>query len=155
MKIKNSVNKIAISGFIVFVFIGCGNNAGRQQTFKELIGSYVLDLDKTKLEGSYKKDSDTYKNLLITFLPDSTFKMNMKVPFMYDSIGRWKAGNVNEWCWLLFDNFKYDERNENSGSQFTRPYREKSDTFFLINAATPRDNEKTISDIYFKKIKIK
>jgi hypothetical protein len=156
MKIKRIVHNIASLILVVSIpifFVGCGANAGREQTFKELLGSYVLDLNKTKLEGNYITDSATYKKLTITFFPDSTFRMNMKVPFMYDSIGRWKAGNVNEWCWLLFDSIKYDDRNENTGSQFTRPYKEKSDTFFLINAATPMDDEKTIPDIYFKKIK--
>ena len=160
MKIKKSVHNIAILTLVVFIFIffvGCGANAGRQQTFKELLGSYVLDLDKTKLEGNYITDSATYKELSITFFSDSTFRMNMKVPFMYDSVGRWKAGNVNEWCWLFFKKFGYTDQmyseTNPSGSQFTRPYKENSDTFFLINAATPRDNEKTISDIYFKKIK--
>ncbi|HVM86675.1 MAG TPA: hypothetical protein VMT76_00710 [Puia sp.] len=159
MKMQKLMLGMAILSLIVFVFIyfvGCsfGANTGRKETFKELLGSYVLDLDQTKLGADYIKDSVTYKKLVITFFPDSTFRMNMRVPFMYDSIGRWRAGNVNEWCWLLFDSFKYDDKNENSGSQFTRPYKEKSDTFFLINAATPRDNNKTVSDIYFKKIKI-
>lgn len=135
-----------------FSLCSCGANAGRQQTFRELLGSYELDLNKTQLGNSYINDSNLYKRLIITFSSDSTFKMNMKVPFMADSAGKWKAGNVNEWCWLLFNNLKYENGDEHPGSQFTRPYREKSDTFFLINAATPRDNEKTISDIYFRKI---
>lgn len=77
----------------------------------------------------------------------------MDVPFMYKDVGKWKAGNVNEWCWLLFDGFKYDFNNKNSGSQFTRPYLEKNDTVILINATTPKDNQKTISSLYFKKVK--
>jgi hypothetical protein len=158
MKLKTLIPIILLCTPFICVavfFVRCNNaaNAGRKQTFKELLGSYTLDINKTKLEGNYKKDTNIFRNLSITFLPDSTFTMNMKVPFMYNSTGKWTAGNVNEWCWLLFDGFNYGYKNKNSGSQFTRPYIENSDTFFLINAATPRDNEKTISDLYFKKVK--
>ncbi len=77
-------------------------------------------------------ETKTAKNdLSITFNADSTFKMNMKVPFMYDSIGTWKARNMNEWNWLIFKSFKYDFSNENSGSQFTRPYDEKFGHFLF------------------------
>jgi hypothetical protein len=141
--------------FMVVFWVRCNDrvNEGRQNTFNELLGSYVLDLTKTKLGDEYIADSGRYKALTITFLSDSTFKMNMRVPFMYDSVGIWKAGNVNEWCWMLFKGFKYDVDNENSGSQFTRPFEEGADTLFLINAATPQDYQKTISDIYFRKIR--
>jgi hypothetical protein len=54
---------------------------GRQQSFQEQLGTYQLDLKKTNL-GIYKKDSNIYKNLIIVFKADSTFVMNMKVPFM-------------------------------------------------------------------------
>jgi hypothetical protein len=138
--------------FVIAFGIQCGAQAGRQATFDQLLGSYVLDLHKTKLGKEYAADSDTYKTLTLTFFADSTFKMNKQVPFMYDSAGKWKAGSVNEWCWMLFDGFKYDPHEEHPGSQFTQPYNEGVDTFFLINAATPRDNKETISTIYFKKI---
>jgi hypothetical protein len=74
---------------------------GREITFEKLLGSYALDISKTKL-GNYTNDSNIYKDLSIKFNGDSTFIMNMKVPFLYDSIGTWKAGNLNEWNWLLF-----------------------------------------------------
>lgn len=124
---------------------------GREITFERLLGSYKLDVSKTKL-GNYSKDSNIYKNLSIKFNADSTFEMNMKVPFLYDSIGTWKAGNFNEWNWLLFKNFEYHLSNKNSGSQFTRPYIENSKTYFLINGATPQDGADIIQDIYFRKI---
>ena len=158
MKIKSLLPTIVLGIlFMLAIFLGVEYkiraDEGRRYTFNELLGSYVIDLNKTKLGNEYTKDSNIYKSLSITFFPDSTFKMNKQVPFMYDSAGRWKAGNVNEWCWLLFANFKYGYNDEHPGSQFTRPYEEGSDTFFLINAATPRDNRKTISSIYFKKVK--
>ena len=106
---------------LFFIWHNKAANAGRQETFKEILGNYIIDLSKTKLKGSYEKDSGIYKNLSITFYPDSTFKMNMNAPFMHDTAGRWKAGNVNEWCWLLFNNINYGEE-EHPGSQFTRPY---------------------------------
>ena len=151
---------IICTPIIIVIFLFARNSIvrseSRRETFKELLGTYKLDLTKTKL-GDYSKDSNIYKNLSRTFLPDSTFTMNMQVPFMYDSLGRWRAGDISEWCWLFFKKFGYDNKmyseTNPSGSQFTRPFDEKLDTFFLINAATPRDNEKTISDLYFKKVK--
>lgn len=121
MKVKKLIPIILLCTPFVFVavfFVRCNNaaNAGREQTFKELLGSYTLEVNKTKWKGDYKKNANIYRNLSITFLPDSTFTMNMKVPFMYSSIGKWTAGNVNEWCWLLFEGFKYDYKNKNSGS---------------------------------------
>lgn len=152
-KIASRIIVFFLTIIIILIIIRYKANSGRQQTIKELLGTYVLDISKTKLEDCYIKDSNIYKNLSITFFKNSTFKMNMNVPFMYNSIGKYKSGNVNEWCWLLFDKFKYDIKNKNSGSQFTRPYKINSDTFILINAATPKENEKTISEIYFRKIK--
>jgi hypothetical protein len=125
----------------------------RQQTFIDVLGDYRLDLSRTKLSDGYINDSDLFKNLILTFDSDSTFRINFEVPFFYNTSGKWKAGSVNEWCWILFDGFKYIDENNHSGSQFTRPFQLNGDTFILINAATPRTNQQTISDIYFKKIK--
>jgi len=123
---------IFISLILVSFFISCDVTWGKEKTAKELVGTYRLDLTKTKLNNNYSRDSNIYKDLTITFSQDSTFQMNIDVPFFYNRTGKWKSGNVNEWCWMLFDSFKYDHKNENSGSQFTRPYEEKLDTFFFI-----------------------
>ncbi len=155
MKSKIFIQILSLCLFAIFInfsFIRCGTHSGRKKTFNNVLGCYVLDLSKTKLEG-YNIDSNTYKKLALCFFSDSTFKLNMNVPFMYNDRGKWKAGNVNEWCWLLFDGFQYDYNNKNSGSQFTRPYIENIDTFILVNAATPKDDEKTISNLYFRKVK--
>jgi hypothetical protein len=112
------------------------------------LGTYELDLHKTNL-GNYKKDSINYKRLQIIFKSDSTFIMNMKVPFMYDSVGTWEAGNMQEWNYLYYASFKYSKAG--TGEQFTRP--EYADSSFLLNSSTLQKGSQSIGEIYFKKIK--
>ena len=138
---------IEISGCYLFE-----SDEGRRINFKAQLGTYILDIRKTAL-GPYSKDSNTYKNLTITFNADSSFIMNMKVPFLYDSVGSWTAGNMKEWNWLRFKSFHYGNLNEHSGSQFSRPYLKDSTVFFLINGATPQEGADFIQEMYFKKLK--
>lgn len=160
MKKKYFVLLILVSLPIVltctyFILYNSRAKEGRKNIFEQLLGVYILDINKTKL-GVYSKDSIIYKNLSITLNADSTFNMNMKVPFIRDSVGRWRAGNMKEWNWLFFKSFGYNKSMEDmtnpGGTQFTRPYTENSNTYFLINSATPQDNAEVISDIYFKKV---
>jgi len=143
-------NIVLICCFLLECY-SCGDQDGRIATFNQQLGTYKLDIEQTDL-GTYKKDSNFYKDLFITFSADSSFVMNKKVPFLYDSIGTWVAGNVSEWCWMRFKSFPYPNE-RNTGSQFTRPYSKGTDTFFLINSATPQDGASTIGSIIFKKIK--
>ena len=143
------------NGELIFILILCvaiqacdlGGQKGRQKNFEEQLGTYKLDISQTKLQ-NYRKDSNLYKNLIIVFKPDSTFEMNMKVPFMHDSCGTWKAGNMKEWNYLEYKNFNYPENG--TGEQFTRP--EGIDSSFLLNSSTPQKGETFIGEIYFKKI---
>ncbi|GAB2669391.1 hypothetical protein GCM10027036_23600 [Flavihumibacter cheonanensis] len=155
MKLNRKLSFYYLQFLLLMSLFSCsdGTDVSRQQTFRQVLGDYRLDLSRTKLSDGYINDSDVYKNLILTFYSDSTFRMNFEVPFLYDTSGRWKAGTINEWCWILFDSFKYINENNYSGSQFTRPFQENGDTLILINAATPRKNQQTLSDIYFKKIK--
>ncbi len=74
------------------MFVSCYNGQdGREIDFKNILCTYVLDIHKTTL-GEYSKDSDLYENLRITFNADSTFNMNMKVPFIYDSLVNGRQG---------------------------------------------------------------
>lgn len=124
---------------------------GRKINFQAQLGIYALDIQKTDL-GEYKKDSNTYKKLLITFKADSTFIMNRKAPFIYDSIGRWEAGDMKEWNFLYYKSWKYSKRQ--TGDQFTRTYLVDSTYYFLLNSATPQKGAKSILEIYFKKINL-
>lgn len=63
------------------------DNKAKKTNFHKQLGTYALDMKKTVL-GIYNKNFALYKNLRITFLKDSTFIMNMQVPFVYDSVGR-------------------------------------------------------------------
>jgi len=68
----------------------------------------------------------------------------MKVPFIYDSVGHWKAGNMKEW------NYLYYGKNKNINTQFSRP--EMPESTFLLNSTTPQKGAEFIQEIYFKKI---
>ena len=128
------------------IIIGCnGNNVAKKKNFQKQLGTYVLDIRRTNL-GSYAKDSDLFKNLYITFKEDSTFIMNMKTPFIYDSIGIWNVGGTGVEAW----NYLSYKRNRNITTQFTQPW--TSDSIFYMNSTTPRDSADFIQEIYFKKI---
>jgi hypothetical protein len=151
------INCLICCGIVLFGVEAPGcylfeNNEGRRINFKAQLGTYILDIRQTAL-GSYSKDSNKYKSLTITFNADSSFRMNMKVPFFYDSAGSWIAGNMKEWNYLRFKSFHYSDLNDQSGSQFTRPYLKDSILFFLVNGATPQDGAEFIQEIYFRKIK--
>lgn len=138
---------------LVLLHYHCNNSEeGRIKNFKAHVGEYMIDMSRTDLE-TYAKDSNIYRGLKIIFFEDSSFKLNMNVPFLHDSLGTWVAGNMNEWNWMEFKSFSYSTEEWSSGTQFTRLHDMNGDSIFLINAATPQDGENTISTIYFKKIK--
>ena len=122
---------------------------GRNEHFQKQIGVYKLDVYKTDL-GVYRKDSLTYKELILTFKEDGTFSFNMKVPFINESIGKWKASgsSLDEWNNLYYKSWDYAKGN--SGEQFTQCC--DVDTTFYINSPTPQIGEKNIRKIYFKKL---
>jgi hypothetical protein len=131
-------------------FISCSDSKSGKTTFYRQLGTYALDLRKISL-GSYSKDSSLYKHLRISFLEDSTFIMNMKVPFMYDSIGKWIAGDGSPYSYnqLYYKSFNYGK--VSTGDHFYPPYLENSDSIFLINAPTPQNGGEVIKELYFKK----
>ena len=133
---------------IIFVFISCSNknNEHKNKSFQRQLGSYILDTTKTNL-ANYQDNYELYKNLTITFISDSTFHLNLKVPFIYDSIGKWKPseGGVEDWNWLSY------KSNPNINTQFTEPW--TTDSIFYMNSVTPQVGQIAVSKIYFKKIK--
>lgn len=135
--------------YIIFgsvFFLGCnGNRTGEDINFQKQLGTYCLDLNKTSL-GDYEKHKTVFKSLQITFNKDGTFYLNMKVPFIYDSSGEWKAGGIglDEW------NYLYYKSNRNINTQFTSPW--TKDSIFYLNSVTPQKGEKEIPVIYFKKL---
>jgi hypothetical protein len=154
MKTVGMLVTVLFFGIIAFivgwiVWYNIASREGRKKNFREQIGTYVLDVHKTAL-GDYYKDSDMYKKLRITFRADSTFSMNMKVPFICDSIGRWNAGNMKEWNYLWYEKWGYKDYEIGRGNQFTRP--DTSDSTFLLNSATPQNGAAFIQELYFRKI---
>ena len=135
----------------MYLWFNKEKNKAKMVNFKKQLGVYGLDIKKTKL-GIYSKKVDIYKNLRIYFNPDGTFNMNMKVPFLFDSIGKWNAaGNgLEDWNWLYYESWDYSTYKENFGNQFTSPW--TVDSSFYINGATPQKGEEAIQMIYFTKI---
>lgn len=136
--------------FFLFLKFNEDKNQAQLKNFKKQVGTYVLDMRRTSL-GPYQKDSSKYKNLQITFRMDSSFIMNMKVPFFFDSIGRWNpaGGGLEDWGWVYYQSWGYDEYKENTGNQFAPPW--ISDSVFYFNGATPQKGEFGIQQIYFMK----
>ena len=113
--------------------------------FQKLLGTYTLDITKTEL-GLYKKDTALYRNLRITFKPDSTFAISMQAPFIYDSAGTWIAGSagLDEWNWL---NYK---RNPLISTQFDDCC--SPDSTVLLNSVTPQEGNEPVYKLWFKRM---
>lgn len=127
------------------IFYGNDLKIARKKLFRQQIGSYRIDIAKSDL-GDYIEDSLKYSNLIITFRSDSTFFLNMQVPFIYDSVGKWitSNGKVEDW------NRLYYKKNPKIGTSFTAPW--TKDSIFYLNSTTPKQGEKPVERIYFKKI---
>lgn len=131
---------IIMSLIIGYALYWCvSNNDYKMDKKRSIIGEYKLDLYRTDL-GIYKDSIEKYKHLTLTFNNDMTFSLNFPVPFMADSHGIWKVGDMNEWCKLIYSN--------NIADQFGIPYYEKGDSILYINSATPHYSQRNISDVY-------
>ncbi|KFF04059.1 hypothetical protein [Flavobacterium reichenbachii] len=141
---------LVTSVLLIYFYINDVQKA-RLKVFNEQVGTYKLDLQRTKLE-NYQKDSSAYKKLTITFYSDSTFKLNIPVPFINDTKGRWvaDAGDYDSWNWLQFDRYLKKHKMEiNSGNQFSHIQNYGSSSGFYINAVRPMDNQNYIQEVYF------
>jgi hypothetical protein len=149
---KTMVIVLLLIAIAIYFRVKYVDRQARNENFQKQIGVYKLDVYKTDL-GVYRKDSSIYKELILTFKEDGTFSFNMKVPFINDSIGKWKASgsSIDEWNNLYFNSWDYGKGN--SGEQFTQCC--DVDTTFYINSATPQIGEKGIQEIYFKKLNSK
>lgn len=133
------------NGFIfTLLFGGCTGCLDHSRDHAQ-IGTYVIDINRTEL-GIYLKDSALYKDLTISFKGDFSFIMNKKVPFIFDSIGTWtsKGTDVEDWYWMVYKNSKIDT--QWSGCCF-------DGNFILLNSVTPQVGKKSVSQIYFQKLK--
>ena len=113
--------------------------------WRRQLGTFILDVDKTDL-GVYKRNEAIYKNLTITFYPNYTFKFNMKVPFIYDSIGTWSVSgsNIDEWNQIYYGG---DKSMHNPFDQCCR-----SDSTFYVSSVTPQKGQPFLQEIVFKKL---
>ena len=116
------------------------NNDYKMDKKRSIIGEYKLDLYRTDL-GIYKDSIDKYRHLRLTFNKDMTFSLNFPVPFMADSHGIWKVGDMNEWCKLIYSN--------NISDQFGIPYYEK----VILYYTSIRQHHITLKGIYLMYIK--
>lgn len=146
---KRSLNKafLIVALTLLVSTVACyymGNKDISVRVFNEQLGTYIIDTSKTNF-GKY--DIEKYKNLQIIFRKDSSFNLNMKVPFIYDSTGKWLStkGGLEDWNWMFY------KGNPEISTQFTETW--TADSIFYMNSTTPQKGEEAISKIYFKKIK--
>jgi hypothetical protein len=118
---------------------------------KEVTGTYLIDLNRTDL-AEYTSNIDTYKNLSIRFNSDNTFRMNMQVPFIYDTIGRWtvSGSRLDEMNNLFFDELDYSGLT--GGSPFTQVHYKEGDSIFYMHTPRPKEGMNYLMRVYFKKI---
>ena len=112
-----------------------------------IVGKYKLDIHRTNL-GIYKKKVEKYKGLILTFNADKTFSLNISVPFMARTNGKWNIGGVGEWCEIEYSNTIKD--------QFAVPYEDNGDSILYINSPTPQKTYKKptlIDKVFFVRIK--
>ena len=128
----------------------CGDYTRKKGTFELQLGTYILDVQRSKLD-VVQKDLYDYRNLKIEFKSDSSFLMNKRLPIFEDSIGSWIAGNglPDDYNRLFFKskNYKNDQ-----GEHFYPPYLDGKDSVFLLVLTLVIKNESQVKDIYFKKI---
>lgn len=143
---------VLLAGSVFYLLYKNGDEKIKRVNFYKQLGIYRLDVTQTDL-GIYSKDITRYRNLCIMFKEDNTFCMNMRVPFFFDSIGKWNAAGsgLEEWNWLYYKKWDYSKYDENTGDQFTSPW--TSDSIFYINGATPEKGNTGIQRIFFKKLK--
>ena len=117
----------------------------QQEVIKKTMGVYKIDLKKTDFTKFSEQEINQFKNLTLTFTKDS-FRLNMQVPFLYDSSGYWIADHqyFEEMSNLFFD------KNPQISNQFGRCCF-KDSTMSLISAK-PKERDKFVGEIYFKKI---
>lgn len=160
-KIIKSIMKwfsIILLGFIIIIIIlwTIQNKIYSKKATSSLIGTFVLDLERTDL-GMYSDSIDDYKDLTIEFKKDKTFKFNKSVPFIADTIGTWEArgAGVEKWNYIYYDNWKAKYAKGITGDQFS--FIDEGDFVFYINSIIPRADQLRKSDVrvvYFKKINI-
>jgi len=131
------------------VFLHYYNNRERNVHFHQFVGEYKIDLNNTKLEG-YNKDSVVYKKLTLKLKPDSTFTFNRKVPFIFDSCGRWSAGSGSVVISIIT---VCDERSHLyfKGTIYESKLEKYMDSVICIDPM-PQKNCEGIQTIYLKKI---
>ena len=136
---------LIVTGY--FVFWHVGNRQYLKEKEKCLVGTYQLDLDRTDM-GIYKDSMDCYKDLILEFKSDGTFKMNMEVPFILGSTGTWKVGGMNRWNTIRYDTLGLE-------GQISQPYLDENDTVFYFNSVTPKESEPYLNGVnvvYFRKL---
>lgn len=131
---------------LIIIFYKLDIDKAKRNNFEEQIGIFIIDTNNTTW-GKYDKKS--YDNLSIIFNADSTFHLNMSVPFIFDSCGRWEAGggDIDTWGTLYFRNMKYENQTGEQFSQITF----SEDSSFYINSCTPKNGKDFIQEIHFIK----
>ena len=137
---------IAVLGLYVVFAIFFEDDIVRAKNFKLIQGHYRLDVHKTNLS-DYRKDSALYSHLTLDFYADSTFRLNMDVPFFHNSVGRWTAKGAS---FGGFSTLRYKEWGDHDVSHISN-FDGDNDSSLCISSEPGKKNAKFIQDIYFIK----
>ena len=142
IKITVSILVIIIAAFWLKIWYFNWKNKNE----KELVGTYILDTMQTDLK-NFEKKGIKYDKMMLYLDKDKSFRFNMSVPFVYDSIGMWSAAgsNIEEWHNLYFQGTR------SIMAQFDQTT--DRDTTIIFNNMQAKAGFKNIQHIFFKKLK--
>ena len=150
MVVKKTI--IIIVQIVIFstLLLSCVSKKKKELTFQKLLGRYEIDSVRTRLL-DYDSLIRNIGVIEIEFRSDSTFIISRKVPFIYDSVGKWVAGDGDPYSLnqMGFKDFNYFK---GSHINFINPYHEKGDTLIMIDATLPQKGKKGLVNVFLKKI---
>lgn len=140
--------RIYIFSISCMIFFSCSYN--KRQRFERQIGTYILDTSRSSFDSS-SLNADDFKNLTVTFYPDSTFIFSRSVPFIWDSSGTWYVDANDDLYNLAYLSYTLQKNSSNVTSQFYS-YDSTVSKYMKMNSTTPQSNEYFIQELYFIKI---
>ncbi len=141
---------VFILGYIIYFQIE--NHKYLKERANLIIGVYVLDTKRTNL-GKYSDSIEYYRDLVIEFKKNKTFRLNKSVPFIADTCGIWKVGGMDEWSEIFYNN-KILKFGKKYCDQISESYLDNEDSVMYINSVTPRADQfgkSDVSIVYFRK----
>lgn len=141
--IETNLNKIGSLLWIAFFLTSCGeldikNIERRVEIESKVVGRYAINIERSQL----KPYENTDRDYTIEFRSNKRFVLSRQVPFLADSIGRWRyvVGNGVAYLELNFDRYGQTQQAlRDAGS-------------IIIVYPQPRKGMKQIKELVFTRI---